>query len=51
MHRLLKLLTIVLFATTVQAVEVTDLYQAKVDVLSQAKKDRNHAIQQAMQAV
>ncbi|MBL4910193.1 MAG: DUF2066 domain-containing protein [Alteromonadaceae bacterium] len=33
------------------AVEVTDLYQAKVAVVSQAKNDRNQAIKNAMQAV
>jgi uncharacterized protein len=54
MHRLLmllKLLTIVLFVSSAHAVEVSDLYQAKVSVLSQAKQDRNNAIKQAMQAV
>jgi len=40
-----------MFVSTAHAVEVSDLYQAKVVAASQAKQDRNNAIKNAMQAV
>ncbi|PCI62676.1 MAG: hypothetical protein COB35_03380 [Gammaproteobacteria bacterium] len=51
MLRLLKLLVLVIMVSSANAVEVTDLYQAKVAVISQIKKDRDQAIKHAMQAV
>ena len=47
----LILLSLMLSAFIVRAVEVTDLYQAQVVVVSQAVHDRNVAIKNAMQAV
>ncbi len=51
MLRFLKLLGILLVVLPAHAVEVTDLYQAKVTVVSQSANDRNNALKRAMQAV
>jgi hypothetical protein len=54
MLRLLKLLGLLMLmtvASTVDAVEMTHLYQAKVMVASQAKNESNQAIKQAMKTV
>ncbi|NMP32486.1 DUF2066 domain-containing protein [Thalassotalea sp. M1531] len=54
LHKMLKLitfLTALLLPSLVFAVEVTDLYQAKVAVDSQASNARNVAIKQAMASV
>ncbi|WDE07351.1 DUF2066 domain-containing protein [Thalassomonas viridans] len=40
-----------LFSVAINAVEVKDLYQAKVPVDSQAKAERNRALKQALRAV
>lgn len=40
-----------LFSSFMSAIEVTDLYQARISVTSQASGDRNKALQQAMQLV
>lgn len=41
----------VFFISSVAAIEVTDLYVAKVDVASQSTKDRNIALKEAMKGV
>ncbi len=51
MLRFLKLLGMLLLVSTVNAVEVTDLYQAKVVVSSQALAEKNKALKQAMRQV
>lgn len=51
MFRLLNILLILVISFAVNAVEVTDLYQAKVTVGSQVKRDRDLAIKEAMRAV
>jgi len=51
MFRFLNILLLFVIGFSVNAVEVTDLYQAKVKVSSQAKKDRDSAIKEAMRGV
>jgi len=51
MFRLLNILLLLVVGFSVNAVEVTDLYQAKVVVISQSKNDRNIAIKEAMRSV
>jgi len=51
MLRFLKLIGMLLFLSTANAIEVTDLYQAKVVVTSQSLYEKNKALKQAMRQV
>jgi hypothetical protein len=51
MLRHLKILGLLLFISTANAIELTDLYQAKVTVTSQSNGEKNNALKQAMRQV
>jgi len=51
MLRYLKLLAILFFISSVNAIEITDLYRAKVEISSQSTNEKNNALKQAMRQV